>query len=61
MVVAEIVKFYGSHLTKPGLVNHLCRDVTPNVNLLKDAVDQNSDPKDVILVEGIRAGKTGKG
>lgn len=61
MAVTEIVKFYGSHLTKYGLASHMNRDLTSNVKLLKDAVDKGTDPKDVVLVEGVRDGKSGKG
>lgn len=60
-IISEIVKFYGSSLTKNGLVNHFCRDLTPNIKLLKQAVANDEDPNDVILVEGVRASKTGKG
>jgi hypothetical protein len=60
-IISEIVKFYGSHLTKSGLMNHFNRDLTPNIKLLKQAVATGEDPKDAILIEGVRPGKTGKG
>jgi len=61
MIFLEIVKFYGSSLTKIGLKNHFCRDLTPNIKLLKQAVANDEDPNNVILVEGVRAGKAGMG
>jgi len=60
-VFTEIVKHYGSHSTKRGLVSHFDCDLTPNVKLLRQAVTNGQDAKDVILIEGIRHGKTGKG
>jgi hypothetical protein len=60
-IISEIVKFYGSNLTKSGLMNHFNRDLTPNIKLLKQAVATGEDPKDTILIEGVRPGKTGKG
>jgi len=52
MIFLEIVKFYGSSLTKIGL---------KNIKLLKQAVANDEDPNNVILVEGVRAGKAGMG
>ncbi|KAE9364597.1 hypothetical protein N431DRAFT_447767 [Stipitochalara longipes BDJ] len=56
----EIVKHYGSHSTKSGLLNHFDRDLTPNVKLLRQAVANGQDAKSVILIEGVRPGQTGK-
>ncbi|KAH8782157.1 hypothetical protein BGZ57DRAFT_926143 [Hyaloscypha finlandica] len=56
----EIVKFYGSRLTKPSLVNHLGRDISPNTKLLKEAVCRGEDPDSVILIEGVRSERAGK-
>jgi len=61
MIITEVVKFYGCHLTKSGLHNHWFRDVYPNIKLLKDAVAQGVEPRDVVLLEGVRPGKAGKG
>lgn len=57
----EIAEFYGSHVTKNALSNHFTRDITPNVKLLSEAYQRQEDPKDVILVEGVRSGNGGKG
>jgi len=40
---------------------HFDRDLTPNFKLLRQAVANGQDTKDVILVEGVRIGWTGKG
>ncbi len=61
LIAIEIIKFYGSHATKQGLIHHFVRDLNPNVNLLKESVPKGGDPKDVTLVEGVRDGKNGKG
>lgn len=61
MVVTEIVKYYGCHLTKSALTTHLSRDIGHKVKLLKDAVAKGQEPADVVLVEGIPADRTGKG
>jgi hypothetical protein len=61
MITTEIVKFYGSRLTKPSLVNHLGRDISPNTKLLKEAVGRGEDPDSVILIEGVRSDRAGKG
>jgi len=61
MTSAEIVKFYGCHLTKAGLKSHWFKDVYPNVKLLQDAVAQGVEPRDVVLLEGVTTGKSGKG
>ena len=61
ILFTEIVKYYGSHSTKSGLMNHFDRDLTPNVKLLRQAVANGQDAKNVILIEGVRPGKTGKG
>jgi len=61
MAVTEIVRFYGSHCTKSALQNHFNRDLNPNVKSLKQAVEQGQDPKEVVLLEGVRTGSTGKG
>jgi hypothetical protein len=42
-------------------MNHFNRDLKPNIKLLKLTVAQHEDPKDVILIEGVRPGSTGKG
>jgi hypothetical protein len=61
MIAIEIVKFYGSRLTKPSLMHHLGRDISPNTKLLKEAVGQGEDPDSVILIEGVRSDRAGKG
>jgi hypothetical protein len=61
VIVTEIVRFYGSHCTKFALKNHFDRDLNPNVKNLKQAVEQGQDPKEVVLLEGVRSGRTGKG
>jgi len=61
MTVTETVKFYGCHLTSSGLKSHWFKDVYPNVKLLKDAVAQGLEPRDVVLLEGVTTGKPGKG
>lgn len=61
MIVAEIVKFYGCHLTKKALQNYFNRDVNPNIKLLKDAVTQGTEPRDVVLIEGVRSDGAAKG
>ena len=61
IICTEIVKHYGSHCTKNGLELHFRRDLTPNVRLLKQAVANGQDAKDVALIEGVRTGTTGKG
>ena len=37
------------------------RDITPNVKLIQDIRAQGGDAKDIVLVEGVRNGKPGKG
>jgi len=61
IMCTEIIRLYGSDLTKSGLMNHLTRDISPNVKALKQAADQDQDPKSVVLIEGVRSGKPGKG
>lgn len=61
IISTEIIKHYGSHCTKNGLELHFRRDLTPNVRLLKQAVANGQDAKDVALIEGVRTGTTGKG
>ncbi|KAG4439123.1 hypothetical protein IFR05_005410 [Cadophora sp. M221] len=56
----EIVRFYGSHCTKSALQNHFNRDLNPNVKILKGMVKQGLDPKDAVLIEGVRPGNPGK-
>jgi hypothetical protein len=61
IICTEIALCYGSHATKIGLQTHLARDVNPNVRAISEARKRGSDAKDVILVEGVRNGKPGKG
>jgi len=61
IIFTEIVKHYGSHCTKLGLESHFRRDLAPNVRLLKEAVANGQDAKEVILIEGVRTGTTGNG
>ena len=61
MGVAEVARFYGSHSTKSGIMKHFYKDLIPNVRLLKLAAQHNRDPKDCILVEGVRTGQACKG
>jgi hypothetical protein len=61
MIITDIIKFYGCHLTKSALQSHWSRDVSPNVKLLKDAVAQGLEPRDVVLFEGVRPDRAGKG
>jgi hypothetical protein len=61
MIATEIVKFHGSRLTKPSLMHHLGRDISPNTKLLKEAVGRGEDPDSVILIEGVRSDRAGKG
>lgn len=56
----DIVRFYGSHCTKSALQNHFNRDLNPNVKILKGMVNQGLDPKDAVLIEGVRPGNPGK-
>lgn len=60
MMIPEVVRFYGSEVNKKSLQNHFDRDITPNIKALKQAVDEGKDPKNVVLMEGVRSGK-GKG
>jgi len=57
----EIALCYGSHATKTALQTHFTRDVNPNVRSICEARKQNRDTKDIIIVEGVRDGKPGKG
>jgi hypothetical protein len=61
MIFTEIVKHYGSHCTKIALEGHFRHDLAPNVRLLKQAVANGQNAKEVVLIEGVRTGKTGKG
>lgn len=60
MVFPEGVRFYGSEVNKKSLQNHFDRNINPNIKALKQAVDEGKDPKNVVLMEGVRSGK-GKG
>jgi hypothetical protein len=61
IIFTEIVKHYGSHCTKVGLESHFRRDLAPNIGLLKQAVANGQDAKEVVLIEGVRTGTTGNG
>lgn len=61
MSFLEIAACYGSTTTKVALVAHFARDITPNVKLIQDIRAQGGDAKDIVLVEGVRNGKPGKG
>jgi hypothetical protein len=61
LIVAEMVRFYGSHCTKNALEIYFRRNLNPNIKNLKQAVEQGQDPKEVVLLEGVRPGITGKG
>jgi hypothetical protein len=61
LIVAEMVRFYGSHCTKNALEIYFRRNLNPNIKNLKQAVEQGQDPKEVVLLEGVRPGTTGKG
>jgi hypothetical protein len=61
VILTEIVRFYGSHCTHSAVQSHFSRDLNPNVKMLKQAVAQGQDPKEVVLLEGVRPGRTGKG
>ncbi|KUJ17356.1 uncharacterized protein LY89DRAFT_583877 [Mollisia scopiformis] len=53
MMMAEIVKFYGSECTRSAFENHYKRDLAPNIKALKQAVGDGRDPKDVVLMENL--------
>jgi hypothetical protein len=60
MPSTDVAKAYGSDCTKTGLQAHWIRDITPNVKLIREALDRGGDTKAVILIEGVRNGKPGK-
>ena len=61
IIFTEIVKHYGSRCTRIGLEGHFRRDLAPNIRLLKQAVANGQDAKEVVLIEGVRTGTTGNG
>ncbi|XMA09740.1 hypothetical protein WAI453_002531 [Rhynchosporium graminicola] len=60
-IAQEILACYGSTTTKLGIQSHMIRDIIPNVKLIQEARRQGGDPKDVVLIEGVRSGNPGKG
>ncbi|CZR56747.1 uncharacterized protein PAC_06636 [Phialocephala subalpina] len=58
--ITQTVKFYGSECTQSALLNHMKRDITPNVRALKQAVENQQDPKEVVLMENVRTAGAGK-
>jgi hypothetical protein len=61
IIRTEIILCYGSNTTKIALQAHFKRDINPNVKAICEARKQGSDAKDIIIVEGVRDGKPGKG
>lgn len=57
----DVARAYGSDCTTIGLKTHFQRDITPNVQAIRNALSQNQDTKTITLVEGVRNGKPGKG
>lgn len=58
--MTEIVRYYGSDCTTSALQNNYARNLAPNIKALKQAVDNGQDPKEVVLMEGVRSAGGGK-
>jgi hypothetical protein len=54
------MNYYGSNATRKSILHHYGRDIKPNVMLLKEAFESGNDPKDVVIVMGVREGRPGK-
>ncbi|TVY62724.1 hypothetical protein LSUE1_G006157 [Lachnellula suecica] len=56
----EIAKHFGSHTTPRGVEAHFSRNIKPNAKPLAEALERGADPKNVIMVDGVRNGRPGK-